>query len=131
SGPRRGPRGTARGSTRRRNPWAEAVMARARTAPEASAPGRGRPANPAPGARRRAGRMARSETGAHTESLRTAPGSAGRGTAEAAAGALRSATGAGRQLPGRADGRSEEHTSELQSRFDLVCRLLLEKKKER
>src|SRR5207249_9003751 len=24
------------------------------------------------------------------------------------------------------DGRSEEHTSELQSRFDLVCRLLLE-----
>src|SRR5699024_12657415 len=25
--------------------------------------------------------------------------------------------------------RSEEHTSELQSRFDLVCRLLLEKKK--
>src|SRR5207249_11819617 len=28
-----------------------------------------------------------------------------------------------------ADFRSEEHTSELQSRFDLVCRLLLEKKK--
>src|SRR5699024_12778421 len=27
------------------------------------------------------------------------------------------------------DPRSEEHTSELQSRFDLVCRLLLEKKK--
>src|SRR5699024_11576504 len=27
--------------------------------------------------------------------------------------------------------RSEEHTSELQSRFDLVCRLLLEKKKGR
>src|SRR5699024_11508625 len=26
--------------------------------------------------------------------------------------------------------RSEEHTSELQSRFDLVCRLLLEKKHE-
>src|SRR5690349_22064084 len=26
-------------------------------------------------------------------------------------------------------GRSEEHTSELQSRRDLVCRLLLEKKK--
>src|SRR5207249_11984131 len=25
------------------------------------------------------------------------------------------------------DDRSEEHTSELQSRFDLVCRLLLEK----
>src|SRR5690349_22831589 len=27
-------------------------------------------------------------------------------------------------------GRSEEHTSELQSRRDLVCRLLLEKKKK-
>src|SRR5699024_11754413 len=27
--------------------------------------------------------------------------------------------------------RSEEHTSELQSRFDLVCRLLLEKKNAR
>src|SRR5690349_23489507 len=32
--------------------------------------------------------------------------------------------------PGRRHrGRSEEHTSELQSRRDLVCRLLLEKKK--
>src|SRR5699024_12280154 len=31
--------------------------------------------------------------------------------------------------PSRRPGRSEEHTSELQSRFDLVCRLLLEKKK--
>src|SRR5207249_8979606 len=28
----------------------------------------------------------------------------------------------------RRSARSEEHTSELQSRFDLVCRLLLEKK---
>src|SRR5699024_11334158 len=28
-------------------------------------------------------------------------------------------------------GRSEEHTSELQSRFDLVCRLLLEKKNKK
>src|SRR5438034_7704476 len=33
--------------------------------------------------------------------------------------------------PGRGRlGRSEEHTSELQSHSDLVCRLLLEKKKE-
>src|SRR5438105_9604290 len=32
---------------------------------------------------------------------------------------------------GRPDQRSEEHTSELQSRVDLVCRLLLEKKKTR
>src|SRR5688572_32053673 len=29
------------------------------------------------------------------------------------------------------DGRSEEHTSELQSQSNLVCRLLLEKKKNR
>src|SRR2546422_3102798 len=29
----------------------------------------------------------------------------------------------------RLEGRSEEHTSELQSRLHLVCRLLLEKKK--
>src|SRR5690349_23114268 len=38
------------------------------------------------------------------------------------------------ELPLRASdrlGRSEEHTSELQSRRDLVCRLLLEKKKKR
>src|SRR2546421_11886192 len=39
-----------------------------------------------------------------------------------------------RRFPGfevsDAEERSEEHTSELQSRSDLVCRLLLEKKKE-
>src|SRR5437868_10661975 len=34
----------------------------------------------------------------------------------------------GRRARARAGARSEEHTSELQSRFDLVCRLLLEKK---
>src|SRR5438094_6326254 len=31
----------------------------------------------------------------------------------------------------RGDPRSEEHTSELQSPYDLVCRLLLEKKKKK
>src|SRR2546427_7734172 len=31
----------------------------------------------------------------------------------------------------QADARSEEHTSELQSQSNLVCRLLLEKKKKR
>src|SRR5687768_17859914 len=37
------------------------------------------------------------------------------------------------RLDGPADGgrRSEEHTSELQSRLHLVCRLLLEKKKKK
>src|SRR5689334_25286881 len=33
-------------------------------------------------------------------------------------------------LPGGKPARSEEHTSELQSQFHLVCRLLLEKKKD-
>src|SRR6266540_4930863 len=39
------------------------------------------------------------------------------------------ATGEPGQLAGPA--RSEEHTSELQSHHDLVCRLLLEKKKKK
>src|SRR2546429_7015669 len=33
------------------------------------------------------------------------------------------------QVSSASSGRSEEHTSELQSRLHLVCRLLLEKKK--
>src|SRR5699024_11265025 len=39
-------------------------------------------------------------------------------------------TGIGSVIPCKSpkNTRSEEHTSELQSRFDLVCRLLLEKK---
>src|SRR2546421_8733945 len=37
----------------------------------------------------------------------------------------------GRAVGGARGGRSEEHTSELQSRSDLVCRLLLEKKKNK
>src|SRR6266496_6220739 len=36
-----------------------------------------------------------------------------------------------RSWPGGGPVRSEEHTSELQSRRDLVCRLLLEKKKKK
>src|SRR5690349_23774875 len=36
-----------------------------------------------------------------------------------------------RRNDGERDERSEEHTSELQSRRDLVCRLLLEKKKKK
>src|SRR3712207_8847977 len=38
--------------------------------------------------------------------------------------------GAAGEGPGRLRARSEEHTSELQSRQYLVCRLLLEKKKK-
>src|SRR2546422_8203124 len=56
-------------------------------------------------------------------------------------GAVRSSGRTGRRLPGscrsRSDRRraprsrrSEEHTSEVQSRLHLVCRLLLEKKKK-
>src|SRR5207249_10769364 len=72
--------------------------------PRAAPRGRARaPRVPAPGrARSRAARPGRS-------------GREGRGRGRAA--------GRGR--------RSEEHTSELQSRFDLVCRLLLEKKKNK
>src|SRR5690606_40221662 len=69
------------------------------------------------------------------------PGAAGTGGAELR---LPLAQPAGRQQPAfaarvalcagripdrRCGGRSEEHTSELQSRENLVCRLLLEKKK--
>src|SRR3989449_5212366 len=42
----------------------------------------------------------------------------------------RAATGAGRPAVDAGRARSEEHTSELQSRLHLVCRLLLEKKKK-
>src|SRR5438309_7530498 len=38
--------------------------------------------------------------------------------------------GPGHRTQAPAVGRSEEHTSELQSQFQLVCRLLLEKKKD-
>src|SRR5438309_7101727 len=39
--------------------------------------------------------------------------------------------GAEARRAGRRPQRSEEHTSELQSQFHLVCRLLLEKKKKK
>src|SRR2546428_9079043 len=45
------------------------------------------------------------------------------------AAALRLLEEVGAGLRGEAAARSEEHTSELQSRSDLVCRLLLEKNK--
>src|SRR5687767_15495430 len=50
-----------------------------------------------------------------------------RGRGRAAAGRRRGARG----RTARVRGRSEEHTSELQSLAYLVCRLLLEKKKKR
>src|SRR3712207_8696675 len=68
-----------------------------------------------PGRRRAAGRRAR---GAPRE-----------GPVRAAGGRRRVPPPA-RVPPDREAGRSEEHTSELQSRQYLVCRLLLEKKKQ-
>src|SRR5687768_17810504 len=43
---------------------------------------------------------------------------------------LNAATRHGTRAVFASTGRSEEHTSELQSRLHLVCRLLLEKKKD-
>src|SRR2546427_6750862 len=42
----------------------------------------------------------------------------------------RKGSGSTNRAPAPWDGRSEEHTSELQSQSNLVCRLLLEKKKK-
>src|SRR5207247_10001378 len=67
------------------------------------------------------------------EDARTASAPAGRGALRPMCRRRRgdgwssSASGRCREFR-RADARSEEHTSELQSRVDLVCRLLLEKK---
>src|SRR3989442_7260271 len=52
------------------------------------------------------------------------------GQVEARSGSFESRA-SGKEDPLRASTRSEEHTSELQSRPHLVCRLLLEKKKKR
>src|SRR5206468_13124014 len=46
-------------------------------------------------------------------------------------GGLQLARGQTALIPASLQARSEEHTSELQSRSDLVCRLLLEKKKNK
>src|SRR2546430_14724073 len=43
---------------------------------------------------------------------------------------MRRSSTSGTRLPMRSTVRSEEHTSELQSQSNLVCRLLLEKKKK-
>src|SRR2546430_13652851 len=48
-----------------------------------------------------------------------------------AAGALGALGGLGGLVTGQLLPRSEEHTSELQSQSNLVCRLLLEKKKKK
>src|SRR5438034_7613028 len=54
----------------------------------------------------------------------------GRRAAEAHPGITEPGLQASAQNAAALDRRSEEHTSELQSHSDLVCRLLLEKKKK-
>src|SRR5699024_11960521 len=74
--------------------------------------------------------ISRWSPGAHPRCCRGPCGGRGaydRGRGRADVGA---AAGGGAGRGPAHSGRSEEHTSELQSRFDLVCRLLLEKKKE-
>src|SRR5687768_18424857 len=64
--------------------------------------------------------------GSPTSPGRGLPGTRAPGAAGARSSCTRRRAGRG---AGRACRRSEEHTSELQSRLHLVCRLLLEKKK--
>src|SRR2546427_3504988 len=68
----------------------------------------------------------------YTTLFRSHGGRRGAGTARRGA-ASRAGLGAGRRAPQArrpTASRSEEHTSELQSQSNLVCRLLLEKKKK-
>src|SRR2546426_7537298 len=55
----------------------------------------------------------------------------GDGRADGGGLAPRSEAGGGAEAGARDQARSEEHTSELQSPCNLVCRLLLEKKKKK
>src|SRR5690349_23266450 len=73
-------------------------------------------------------RPARSTLFPYTTLFRSPDHRRGPRDAQARAGGGQRARG-GHRLLARAGLRSEEHTSELQSRRDLVCRLLLEKKK--
>src|SRR5207248_8210886 len=59
-----------------------------------------------------------------TPPIRTTPGRSRRSSTSTRTGSPRAITGEVLDL------RSEEHTSELQSPYDLVCRLLLEKNKQ-
>src|SRR2546422_7773388 len=73
--------------------------------------------------------MALEESG--TEKTQSAPGAGcSRASSRPSARRTRSTERWNTVLSGR-EKRSEEHTSELQSRLHLVCRLLLEKKKKK
>src|SRR2546427_1628460 len=64
------------------------------------------------------------------DALPISQGGEARGGSDPTAARLQSSAGAGAAGPRRKRPRSEEHTSELQSQSNLVCRLLLEKKKK-
>src|SRR3989449_3327793 len=66
-----------------------------------------------------------------TAAHRRQPDAGGRGGSRWLGEAPRVSRGRGAAGGPLRGGRSEEHTSELQSRLHLVCRLLLEKKKKR
>src|SRR5207248_10317014 len=77
-----------------------------------------------------AGRHGGSSHGVAARADRGRRAGGGHGPARPAADAPDRPRRSARRRPGgRRDRRSEEHTSELQSPYDLVCRLLLEKKK--
>src|SRR5207249_11379076 len=75
-----------------------------------------------------AGRVALMRRGLGAEGCERTPPTSNFATLRDRSPALRPNREDPRQNPPRPVFRSEEHTSELQSRFDLVCRLLLEKK---
>src|SRR5207253_3433815 len=81
-----------------------------------------------PARTRRCSTCSDSVTGGSARSRARTAGS--RPRTAAAATTLRSRQPASSPTPSRCCIRSEEHTSELQSRGHLVCRLLLEKKKK-
>src|SRR3712207_8626225 len=74
--------------------------------------------------------VAANSSNACSRATNGAAGPSGGGTAERKGGSVSGDT-ANSGSPERFSGRSEEHTSELQSRQYLVCRLLLEKKKNK
>src|SRR2546421_2425687 len=69
--------------------------------------------------------------GTHDAPARRAVGGRAATLRRGAGAGARSGSRPGGRAVGQPGSRSEEHTSELQSRSDLVCRLLLEKKKKK
>src|SRR5216683_549076 len=143
-----GRRRRTRGAWRRRRATGArrpiVAPARRRTARARPCAGRGLPRGTRPPRRRRAWRdSARSRGRPRAANASDRSGRPGTRAAPGAPGPSAPRTGCSRRAPGSARcapavpkraapaWRSEEHTSELQSRSDLVCRLLLEKKKKK